>query len=291
MRRAALSAALAAAGVLAACNPDYDTTPPKFTVAPAASIIRDTSATISWETDERANSVIEYGLDTSYGTTALDNLYVTKHSITIANLQPQTTYHLRAQSYDVFGNGPTTSGDIPITTTAPQPPPDLVVNEVMYNPASQSTGEYIEILNLGADDVDATGFTFTDGDSTDTIEGLSLDGAPANPVIPAGGFAVILDKDYVDGIYTIPPGTTLLTTLDSTLGNGLATDDPVSLYAPGVSDPISTYGTPLDTTDGLPITSAPTDKSVSRCDSTAPDAPGNWQVTDPTPGAINAPCI
>ncbi|HVO32184.1 MAG TPA: lamin tail domain-containing protein, partial [bacterium] len=233
------------------------------------------------------------GADTSYGTTAIDNLYVTSHAITIANLQPQTTYHLRAESYDVFGNGPVRSGDITITTTAPQPPPLIVVNEVMYNPVNQSTGEFIELYNAGTADVDMTGFTFSDGDSTDTIEPFGT-GASASAILPAGGYALILDKDYVDGTYTIPAGTTMLTTLDSTLGNGLATDDTISLYAPGLSDPISTYGTPLDTTDGIPITSATTGKSVERRDPTQADAPGNWcisvDVSGSTPGRANSSC-
>ena len=289
MKRA-LFLLVASAGLAAACNPSYDLTAPKFTTVPTPQVIRDTSATIAWDTDERANSVVEYGPNTSYGTTSIDDLYLTRHAITISNLQPQTTYHLRAESYDIFGNGPTKSQDLTITTTAVQPPPNLVVNEVMYNPVNSSAGEFIELFNAGGVDVDLTGFTFSDGDSTDSLQpfmgGTSL--------IPAGGYALILDSDYTTGLYTIPAGTTLVTTLDATVGSGLATDDPVSLFAPGLADPISTYGTPTDTTDGVPLTTAPTGKSVERIDPAQPDSASNWCIsTDPsgsTPGRSNSGC-
>lgn len=275
---------------LAACNPNYDLTAPKFKVPPKADIIRDTSATISWETNERANSVIEYGSDTTYGTRAVDDLYLTRHSITVSNLQPQTTYHMRAESYDVYGNGPAKSQDLTITTTSLQPPPNVVVNEVMYNPTSATTGEFIELYNAGASDVDLTGFTFTDGDSTDSLQPFQGGGS----LVPAGGFAVIVDPDYTTGLYAIPAATTLMTTLDTTIGNGLATDDTVALFAPGIADAISTYGTPTDTADAVPITTAPTGKSVERGDPTAPDAAGNWCISmaasGSTPGAPNAGC-
>ena len=281
----------ASAGLAAvACNPNYDLTPPKFTTVPMPSVIRDTSATITWDTDERANSVVEYGADTSYGTRAIDETYLTRHSITISNLQPLTDYDLRAESYDIFGNGPTKSQNIHIKTTMPLPQPNLVVNEVMYNPINSSTGEFIEIFNAGGADVDLTGFTFTDGDSTDSLQPFMS----SSPIIPGGGYALILDSDYTTGLYTIPPGTTLMTTLDATIGNGLATDDTVSLFAPGVGDPISTYGTPTDTTDGVPLTTAPTGKSVERIDPSQPDSASNWCIsTDPsgsTPGRANSGC-
>ena len=281
MRRAAL--ALAAAATAAGCGPSFDTAAPKITEGPAASVVRDTTATIVWLTNERANSLVEYGETDDYGTVEIDNLYLTTHVVTIKNLQPQTTYHLRAVSYDLFGNGPARSGDLTITTLAPLPPPDLVVSEVLVSP-TVATGEYIEIYNDGLDEIDLTGFTFTDGDSEDTLQAFE----GGSTTLSGGDYAVIVDPDYATGTYTFPPGTVLMTTADASLGNGLSEDDPVSLFAPGDSEPASTYGTP-DSADGFPST-VTTGHSVERIDLQGADEPGNWcESVSPggTPGETN----
>lgn len=288
-RLLALGAA-AASSLAAGCLAAGDETPPRIVEPPSASVVRDTTATIAWLTDERANSGVEYGTDTTYGTVEIDDLYLTSHVITIRNLQPQTTYHLRAMSYDVFGNGPTRSDDLVITTLPPQLPPDVQITEVMYNPVSETTGEFVEIYNNGTDDVELTGFTLSDGDSIDTLKAY----AGGSTLLPAGAYAVILDPDYVESTYNIPAGTVLLTTNDASVGNGLSPDDPLELFAPGETTAISSYGTPLDTADGVPITTAPDGSSVERRDPSAPDSASNWCVSvDPsgsTPGTANSGC-
>ena len=124
---------------LAGCGPSFDTSGPKITEGPVASVVRDTTATIVWLTNERANSLVEYGKTTEYGTVEIDNHFLEAHVITIKNLEPETTYHLRAVSYDVFGNGPTRSKDVTILTLDIQPLPDIVVSEAMYSPGSATS--------------------------------------------------------------------------------------------------------------------------------------------------------
>jgi hypothetical protein len=82
-----------------------------------------------------------------------------------------------------------------------------------------------------------------------------------------------------------------MTTGDSSLGNGLSTDDPISLFAPGQSLPTSTYGTPDDAFDALPLSPA-TGVSVERISSSDPDEVGNWcfSTSGSTPGAANSGC-
>jgi hypothetical protein len=74
------------------------------------------SATISWQTNEPADSQVEYGTSTAYGnSTTIDTNLVTLHSQVIGGLVPYTTYHYRVKSKDASGN-PAVSGDNRFTT-------------------------------------------------------------------------------------------------------------------------------------------------------------------------------
>ncbi|MFH1460570.1 MAG: CFI-box-CTERM domain-containing protein [Candidatus Omnitrophota bacterium] len=78
--------------------------------------ITQSSATVSWNTDEPANSQIQYGVTTSYGyQTAMNTSMVTSHSVSIANLNSDTGYHFRILSAD-NSNNLRISGDYTFTT-------------------------------------------------------------------------------------------------------------------------------------------------------------------------------
>jgi hypothetical protein len=73
---------------------------------------------VDWTTDELADSQVEYGTTTSYGTTTtLDPTLQTSHSVTVTGLTAGTLYHFRAKSRDAAGNL-ATSSDTTATTTA-----------------------------------------------------------------------------------------------------------------------------------------------------------------------------
>ena len=91
-----------------------DTTPPTISNVQVIDIT-ETSATITWTTDEPADSTVEYGTTTSYGSTEYDPTLVTSHSITLTGLSPGTTYHFRVKSTDAAGNT-AVSGDYTFTT-------------------------------------------------------------------------------------------------------------------------------------------------------------------------------
>ena len=76
---------------------------------------------ITWSTNEGANSQVEYGTTTAYGSNSvLNSTLVTSHSRTLSGLAPLTTYHYRVKSSDAAGNL-ATSADNTFTTS---PPPD-----------------------------------------------------------------------------------------------------------------------------------------------------------------------
>lgn len=63
-----------------------------------------TSAIVTWKTVYPANSLVEYGTSSSYGTkTELDKNMNQGHSVLLTDLKPQTTYHAKVKSRDVYG--------------------------------------------------------------------------------------------------------------------------------------------------------------------------------------------
>ncbi len=80
-----------------------DVTPPVISNVAVGSITT-TGAVVTWTTDEASSSVVEYGLTTSYGSTATGTGGVTSHSVTLSGLSANTTYHYRVKSADAAGN-------------------------------------------------------------------------------------------------------------------------------------------------------------------------------------------
>ena len=78
--------------------------------------VTNASTLISWKTSEPANSQVEYGKTTDYGSsTSLNDHLVTSHSVSLNALQPNTTYHFRVRSKDNLGNN-AESADYTFTT-------------------------------------------------------------------------------------------------------------------------------------------------------------------------------
>ena len=104
------------------------------TAAPAISDVRvvgltDSSAMITWSTDEDSDSAVDFGLTKAYGSSKLDPAFLTVHSIALGGLTPTTTYHFRVQSRDRAGNPPAFSPDhIFITTATPDTTPPSISN-------------------------------------------------------------------------------------------------------------------------------------------------------------------
>src|SRR5207249_3500803 len=113
-----------------------DLTPPVLSGATASALSVDTAA-ISWTTDELADSQVEYGLSTGYGSASvLDASRVTAHTVTLNGLTAGTLYHYRVKSKDAAGNL-AVSPDAVFTTA---PPPDTTPPAVSITaPAANSS--------------------------------------------------------------------------------------------------------------------------------------------------------
>ncbi|MBN2537730.1 lamin tail domain-containing protein [candidate division WOR-3 bacterium] len=187
----------------------------------------------------------------------------------------------------------------------------VIVTEVMANPLGgtgarfpEDRNEYVELHNPGPHAVDLFNWTLDDGDATDRLiawQDTSL--LAVNPTLVIGstwlrpgGYAVVLDSEYTcpnpEGDQVLPyvfgDSALVLTTPNTTIGNGLAVNDPLTVFSP--YGDTTNFGTPADPGDDFPAN--PGDGlSWERIDPLGPDSAGNWAVcldTNGTPGRPNS---
>ena len=70
----------------------------------AATAVGQSIATITWKTNGNADSTVEYGLSTGYGSAQTNPFMETNHTITLGGLAPNILYHWRVVSSDQDGN-------------------------------------------------------------------------------------------------------------------------------------------------------------------------------------------
>lgn len=124
----------------------------------------ETWAAVSWNTNRPADSMIEYGITTAYGSsTQLDPTPVSTHHVTIDGLASGTAYHIRAHSDDGETEA-AMSGDLEFQT----PLPTLSLTDV-------------SVIEIG--DNRATVFWTTDRPADSRVEyGLSEEYGSSSPV-------------------------------------------------------------------------------------------------------------
>ena len=95
-----------------------DTTPPVISNVSVANITLS-GATVSWTTNEPSDSQVLYGSTAAYGLlSAVNSSLVTAHSIALAGLAPNMTYHFAVKSADASGNLATSADGIFTTASS-----------------------------------------------------------------------------------------------------------------------------------------------------------------------------
>ncbi len=185
----------------------------------------------------------------------------------------------------------------------------LIITEVMSNVKGPENpygdrNEFVEIYNQSSDTIDLNGYLVSDFDANpDEICAWENESIlikyPAvrihSTIIYPYSYALILDREYIvpDSIncqpYNIPPGILILTTDDTSIGDGLATNDPIIVFSISAACTTS-FGTPY-IGDNFPKN--PGDGiSWERIDYSLPDTITNWHpsisASGCTPGYTNS---
>lgn len=124
-----------------------DNTPPVISSVTAGNVTA-TSATISWTTDEAADSRVDYGPDATYGSQAGDSNLVTSHSIDIGGLTAETTYHYQVTSADGTGNSSSSADGTFDTPAAPDVATSVSVESITYATEGGKNGDKHLLITL-----------------------------------------------------------------------------------------------------------------------------------------------
>ena len=154
-----------------------------FTSSTDISSVTDSSAVISWTTDEAANSRVDYGEDTDYGSNEANANYNINHSITLSSLLPETTYYFKITSVDnsISANSATddnSEAGYTFTTLASSDSTPPTISAVSNNSASYNSVAITwttdensnSLVDFGTD----TNYGFTQGNSADSTTSHSV---------------------------------------------------------------------------------------------------------------------
>ncbi|MDQ7054925.1 MAG: fibronectin type III domain-containing protein [candidate division KSB1 bacterium] len=109
-----------------------DATPPVLSQITVTALTTQT-ATITWQTDEPADTQVEWGVSPAYGQRSpLDTSLTTDHRVQITGLTPNTTYHFRVKSRDASGNLAASADHT--FTTPPDTTPPVIQNVLVQTP-------------------------------------------------------------------------------------------------------------------------------------------------------------
>ena len=177
----------------------FTTAAPPDTTAPAisnvaASGITDSGATLTWATNEPATTQLEYGTSASLGSLSpKDSTLVVSHSVTLAGLSPNTTYHFKVLSVDGAGNSSISSENIFATLQPVQPDQPASIQDLQVRTGSATRNAVV--LEWTATGSDGTAGTATSYDFRMSKMRIIDDG-----LSPNAGEITFSDASQVTGV-------------------------------------------------------------------------------------------
>src|SRR5699024_10833110 len=140
-------------------------------------LVPGTSARVTWLTNENADTQVDYGLTTAYGTTTtLDSTMSHGHAVALNGLTSGTTYHYRVRSRGAAGNHAVSADRTFSTTTAGSCPCSVWPLTAAPSVPSQPDSSAVELgLRFRADsDGFITGLRFYKGASNTGVHVANL---------------------------------------------------------------------------------------------------------------------
>lgn len=148
-----------------------DTTPPVISVVNISDITQ-TGAIITWKTDEPATSqVMLCEQEIGCIPTELDENLVTDHSVSVSNLQPNTTYHISAISKDTDKNEAIAEKDF--TTLAQAAATALAISDIQVSSITDMSATISWVTDEAATSQVEYGITDAYGSTTPLDESLT----------------------------------------------------------------------------------------------------------------------
>jgi WD40 repeat protein len=131
--------------------------------------LSNNASKISWNTDEPADSYLEYGTTQALGFVVESGDRDSVHSLWMTNLEPSTTYHYQVTSRDMAGNQDESDPSTFTTLGAPESTPPSTPTGVIAIPGSQA----VRVLWQGVGDQDLAGYTIyrSDGGGANQVVG------------------------------------------------------------------------------------------------------------------------
>ena len=222
-----------------------DTLAPQILTGPIADDIELDRATIEWETDEKSDSRVEFGLDTTYGSVVVESDLDDEHDITLTNLLPDTTYHYRVGSTDPSGNGPTFSGDFVFTTSSEI---DDEEPDILTGPIAMGITDIQATIEWTTDEASNSEVRYHIEGATDTVGVTLPDMVLEHRVVLTN---LLAGQDY----------TYEIRSTDASGNTRLEGDfDFTTLAGPDALPPVITEGPTIEVTDGEAIFEWETDE-------------------------------
>ncbi len=175
-----------------------DITPPVISAVQSTNIGAG-SVTITWNTNEPSNSMVDYGLTTAYGSSSGNGSLTTAHTVILSGLSASTTYNYQVSSADGSANS-SSSGNFSFTTTQSGTggTGTVILSEVFYDtPGTDSNEEWIELYNGGTSSVDLGGYSIIDNNGT----GDSYSFPSGSIILPGSYFTVAINQAGFQAIY------------------------------------------------------------------------------------------
>jgi hypothetical protein len=184
--------------------------------------VTNTSATITWTTDQAASSLVNYGVTTTYtSSSALNSSLVTAHSVTLTGLTLGTTYNFDVVSANSSGTS-ATSSNTTFTTTGSAPAP--VISAVSSSNVTSGTATITWTTDQAASSQVNYGLTTTYGSSSTLAPAL----VTSHSVILTG---LTPDTKYNFDVFSANAANT-----PTTSGNYTFTTQAASATPPAVSN-------------------------------------------------------